>query len=515
MTLGNDYDVVIVGTGAAGLTAALHTFPLRTLVITKTQRLESGSTPWAQGGISFPVDEKDIPSHIKNTLDSGAGLCRPEAVDVLVKEAPLAQQWLEALGYPFDRKPGCEGSHEGATLLRGREGGHSVPRILHAGGDASGKYLTEVLLERASQVSNITLARGVTSWEIITSVDQKQVQGLKIWSAEAGIKVIRTNRIIFAGGGLGQVFGRTSNPREATGDCLAMGMEAGVETELLEMVQFHPTGLDLESRDSYPLLTEALRGAGARLVLDDGSDLKVDHPLGVLGTRDLVSRAVFDAQLKGHKVYMDARELPGPAFPTKFPSVFLLCKKAGLNPLKDLLPITPVVHYHMGGIKTDVNGRTSLPGLWAVGECASSGVHGGNRLASNSLLECLVFGRRAGLDVGMYNSPETEGEFEGSDRFPITPPTLRGNREQRIEIMIRLQKIVFTSAGPLRSEEGMKKGIENLQILKGEYEQLAHYPLASMDVGNVKELDNLFLIAESLLESALIRKESLGAHWLG
>lgn len=504
MIIDHAYDVVIVGAGAAGLTAALHTFPLKTLVLTKTDTLESGSTPWAQGGITFPVDEADMPSHRADTLAAGAGFCRPEAVDVLVSEALQAQDWLEALGYPFDRKDG--------KLLRGREGGHSVPRILHAGGDASGKSLSRVLLDKCRQVSNITLQAGVTVLGLVTDGPKGPVKYLRVWSREEGFRTILCSKVILAGGGMGQLFGRTTNPPEATGDALALGLEAGASAELLEMVQFHPTGMDIPGREFQPLLTEALRGAGANLVTEDGSTLKVDHPLGVLGTRDLVARAVYQELHQGGKVYMDAREKPGPDFPLRFPSVFQLCMEAGYDPRKDLLPIAPVVHYHMGGLKTGLEGRTDIPGLWAVGECASSGVHGANRLASNSLLECLVFGRRAGLDAAAGSLVHTHRELPLLQK---SRPDQGISPEELKTLMDRIQNIVYVSAGPVRSEAKLRKGLQDLETLTLEGPQLDDPDGAesASDPRLWREAKSFLTLAPRLLNAALDRKESAGAHY--
>lgn len=495
-----------MGSGIAGLTAALEAAPLKTLVLTKTEFLTSGSSAWAQGGIAFPFDESDISSHIKDTLLSGAGLCDPAAVKVLVENALEARFWLERKGVEFDR------SLEGHYRL-GKEGAHSLRRIFHVQGDSTGREMVRVLMEKAQAATHITLKTGVLALRILKD-REGSVNGLFCCDKNRGSVIFETSTLVLAGGGLGQLFGRTTNPAESTGDALALAEEAGAELCDLEMVQFHPTGLDISSlgaaSDQYPLLSEALRGEGATLIFSNGKTLPIPHPMGVLGPRDVVARAIFQAIQLGRAVFLDARKVAGAKFPERFPTVFNLCMAHGLDPRKDLLPVTPVVHYAMGGVKTGLWGETSLKGLWVTGESARTGVHGANRLASNSLLECVVFSLRA-IRFLKENLPPVSPGSNLDEEPELEPIPTRSVRE-------KLQKIMFTSAGPVRDEETLSHGLEALEDLR---DDIAHDDLEipqpfGSDYHHFRhsiENRNLFRLAPLILRAALERRESRGAHY--
>lgn len=505
------FPAVVVGSGLAGLTAALSLDPLRTLVITKTEGPVGGSTPWAQGGVAFPRDADDAPVHVHDTLVSGAGHTDPRAAEALIGRAPEARRWLEAHGVVFDRDATGEYHY-------GREGAHSSRRILHVGADGTGAGLAQTLAQQIERASHVTFRPRTFAVRLVPG-------GLLTLEAERGLVLIRSPRILLAGGGLGQLFDATTAPAEATGDTIALGLEAGAVVTDLEMVQFHPTALALRPAGAphLSLLTEALRGEGALLVTAESTDgaglraLDTGHPLGSLGPRDVLSRAIFHRQTAGYPVWLDARHVPNSA--VKFPTVTRLCAAVGLDPARDLLPVVPAVHYTMGGVETDELGRTSLPGVWAAGETARTGVHGANRLASNSLLECVVWGRAAADDAAKCPEiPATDAKTEamalGLAAWRLPPAALAGRLRPQI------QALMSRAAGPVRTAEGLTEGLEALAHLQGLWDKAASAgsPLGALphnDARTVLETRNLLLLGPAVLRQALIRTASLGAHYRG
>lgn len=501
---------VVVGSGLAGATVALSLSPLDTLVISKTAGPVSGSTPWAQGGVAFPRDEADKPLHIQDTLVSGAGLGEASAVGFLIDRAPAARAWLESQGVLFDRD--TDGQY-----LYGREGAHSSRRILHVGGDGTGAELARHFSARLQQTPHVTFRPRTMALRLVPG-------GLLTFQADRGLVLILSPRIFLAGGGLGQLFDATTAPVEGTGDTIALALEAGASVTDLEMVQFHPTALGTRgpASASLSLLTEALRGEGAVLVTSDGSKqivpLDTGHPLGSLGPRDVLSRAIWSRQAAGHPVWLDARGVSD--LKRKFPTVTRLCADVGLDPTADLLPVVPAAHYTMGGIVTDLNGRTSLAGVWAAGENARTGIHGGNRLASNSLLECVVFGRAAAADTQEALPPATLSEEAA--RAVVTGLAAWKLPHPSKSAWIKGQVVASVSraAGPVRWGPQLEAGLDTLASLRGEWDKAASggRPLADLtfdETRTILEARNLLLLGHEVLTQALARKTSLGAHFRG
>lgn len=502
-------DAVVVGSGLAGLTTALALAPLDTLVLTKTDTSFSGSTPWAQGGIAVPRDAEDAPIHLNDTLVSGAGHTDRDAAAFLVDHGAAARDWLETQGVRFDRE--SDGSY-----VYGREGAHSSRRVLHVGADGTGAGLAKALTQKAAQAPHLTVRPRSFAVRLLQG-------GLLTFEADRGLVLIVSPRIVLAGGGLGQLFDATTAPVEATGDTIALAHEAGAELRDLEMVQFHPTALALrpQGAPNLSLLTEALRGDGALLVTADSPSgqglrpLDTGHTLGSLGPRDVLSRAIFHRQAARYPVWLDARPVADSA--RRFPTVTRLCAAVGLDPTRDLLPVVPAVHYTMGGVATDLAGQTTVPGVWAVGETARTGVHGANRLASNSLLECVVFGRSAAASALAHPGPEGDearltavAEGLGSLRLPPAP------RAQLHALAV--QALVSRAAGPVRSAEGLEAGLDDLALRQDLWDREAGGGprLASMTYPEARqalEARNRLILAPLVLTHSLNRKASLGAHF--
>ena len=483
-------DVLVVGTGAAGLTAALGAAPLKVTVLTKAKLGSGGSSSWAQGGIAAAVGQDDAPAlHAADTMAAGAGLNDPHAVDILTKEGPERVKALLALGAHFDLDPS-------GSLSLTREAAHSRRRILHAR-DATGAEIVRTLVEAVRRAPEVRVIDEAFAVDLV--VENGQVLGL--WTVDkAGRRVLHVApAVVLATGGLGQLYLHTTNPVEATGDGLAMAARAGAKLVDLEFVQFHPTAL-ATGADPMPLLTEALRGEGAVLVDETGRRFMVDeHPDAELAPRDIVARAIWRRLMAGSRVYLDAREAVGEDFPERFPTVFRLCQEHGLDPRTEPIPVAPAAHYHMGGIAVDERGRTSLPGLWACGEVAATGVHGANRLASNSLLEALVFGARVAEDLqdGLPPSRHPRGAgrwMVGASRAVLEAP---GDRE----LVAAVRTVMWEKVGVSRDGAGLSAAVSELARLAAAHPQAAG------------EVRNLLGVARLVAAAALARQESRGGHY--
>ncbi|HEX4027707.1 MAG TPA: L-aspartate oxidase [Rhizomicrobium sp.] len=474
---------IILGAGIAGLFTALKLAPMPSIVLAGTRPGLSGSSAWAQGGIAAAVGEGDSwQSHAHDTMVAGAGLCDAAVVDLVAQEAPARIEDLLVLGAPFDRK--SDGS-----LALGREAAHSRARIVHVKGDGAGAAISATLAARASETASITLLEGFHAVEL--AMENGRVTGLFARSglgAHARLILFRARAVILATGGLGALYGVTTNPLEARGEGLGMAARAGALIADPEFVQFHPTAIAI-GKDPAPLATEALRGEGAVLVNDQGERFMTRiHNDAELAPRDIVARAIHRQIISGHKVYLDCREAIGAEFAHHFPTVFGACMAAGIDPSAQPIPVAPAAHYHMGGIATDVHGRASLPGLWAVGECASTGLHGANRLASNSLLEGLVFGARAADDVrGQLAAGALRGVPPAPERFasPAPPHVLRGAMSRDVALE--------------RNEEGLRAALGVITRLETTSTEPA--------------LLNMTAAAKLVTAAALARKESRGGHW--
>jgi L-aspartate oxidase len=474
---------LILGAGIAGLFTALKLAPMPSIVLAGTRPGVSGSSAWAQGGIAAAVGADDHwQSHAHDTMVAGAGLCDPAIVDLVAREAPARIDDLVALGTPFDRN--ADGS-----LALGREAAHSLPRIVHIKGDRAGAEISATLAQRAAQAGGITLLEGFHAVEL--AMENGRVTGLFARSglgADARLILFRARAVVLATGGLGALYAVTTNPLEARGEGLGMAARAGAVISDPEFVQFHPTAIAV-GRDPAPLATEALRGEGAILVNGRGERfMTAVHNDAELAPRDIVARAIHRQIVSGEKVYLDCRDAIGAQFPHHFPTVHSACIAAGIDPVRDLIPVAPAAHYHMGGIASDASGRSSLPGLWVVGECAATGLHGANRLASNSLLEGLVFGARVADDVrGTLKSGAMRGTPPAPQRFasPAPPAVLR----QAMSRCVSLE----------RDDAGLREALDVIARV----EKTSSEPA----------LQNMTAAAKLVAAGALARKESRGGHW--
>ena len=472
--------VVVIGAGVAGLSAALGLAPRSVLLLTKTSFGEGGSSVWAQGGIAAAVSPDDAPAlHAADTRAAGAGIVDRSVAELLAAEGPGRIEKLIALGAHFDRD-------SAGDLALGREGAHSRRRILHAGGDSTGAEMVRALASAVLRCPSIEVRESVQVRDL--AISENRVRGVELQSG-----TLAASAVVLATGGVGQVFARTTNPPEATGDGLAMAARAGGRLADLEFVQFHPTALDVGA-DPMPLLTEALRGEGA--VLIDGSGRRFmphEHSAAELAPRDIVARAIWRRQRDGDRVYLDARAAIGAAFAERFPTVFALCRRHGLDPRREPLPVSPAAHYHMGGVAVDQRGRTSLEGLWACGEVASTGVHGANRLASNSLLEALVFGARVAEDIPARRRGRV-ARLEPLPRTASKTATPLGRRDVRV-----VRRVMWEHVGLVRSQASLDQALSRLSAFA------AH--------GGVSEADNVALVGWMIAAAARNRRESRGGHY--
>ena len=504
-------DIVVVGTGMAGLITALSLAPRPVTLITKTPTLESGSSLWAKGGIAAAVGPGDSPeAHAEDTLTAGAGLSDRRRALALTREGADSLRLLIHEGVPFDRA--LDG-----TLELAREAAHGRPRIVHAGGDATGRVIMSALIERARRTPSITILRSTFAHELV--VQDGAVRGLLVFEHGKGWSQRHASHVVLATGGIGMAWWHTTNPAESTGDGLAIAARAGAELTDLEFMQFHPTALAVNTDSgnaNLPLLTEALRGAGALLVDQAGNRFMTSvHPAAELAPRDVVARAIEQKISAGGNVYLDMRPVVADGLAGEFPEAVHACRDAGLDPAKDLLPIVPAAHYHMGGIHVDDDGHTSLEGLWACGEVANTGVHGANRLASNSLLEAVVYARRvaAGIQRAAALRDEQPLPIQEVPRAPLP-----GTGSELEEIIAATRSTVSKHVGIVRSGDGLQRALQRFRELDRRLQNLAlgavHDPADEfIHVLRWSEARNLLLVARLVTLAALDREESRGAHY--
>jgi L-aspartate oxidase len=491
-------DLLVIGSGVAGLFAALTAIERGEDVFLVTKReLEESNSRYAQGGIAAPVGREDYPDlHALDTIRAGAGINDPAAVTVLTSEARGCIEKLEELGVPFDRS--------GDALAVTREAAHSVPRVIHAGGDATGAAVEHTLasqfLERGGRVlentfvTQLTLADGRVTGACLVGSD-----------GAGGSAAVLADRVILATGGAGQLFSRTTNPDVATGDGLALAYEAGAELMDLEFFQFHPTALALEGLPAF-LISEAARGEGGVLRdLHRNAFMRNYHEDAELAPRDIVSRSIA-AEMKRQdipNVLLDLTHLGRSFLQQRFPTIFATCASYGIDISRTPIPIAPAAHYFMGGVRTDQYGRTSLPGLLAVGEVACTGVHGANRLASNSLLEGLVFGRRAAL-AGLEDQETSQGRLGGAGHSLL--PDIDGVDGVNPVSRHELQTMNWSDLGVNRDEAGLRRA---LQL----YGNVSEAPPTADMTTEQRELRNMRLVSLLISRAALERTESRGAHF--
>jgi L-aspartate oxidase len=481
--------VVVVGAGIAGLMAALKLAPVPVTVLCK-RRLGSGAaTDWAQGGIAAAMGADDSPSlHAIDTQRAGAGISDARIVRILTSDAPARIEELLELGATFDRD-------ESGELALGREAAHQRRRIVKAGGDATGHEILKTLIAAVRESPSITIAQDVTADDIV--VQDGHAAGVYAHTDAGAAHVYLSDAVVLATGGIGRLYRYTTNPVEATGDGIAMAARAGATLSDMEFVQFHPTALAIGA-DPMPLVTEAVRGEGAILVNDLGERFMLaTHPDAELAPRDVVARAIFEQLQRGRLVGLDARASIGDKFPAEFPTVFGFCQAAGIDPRLARIPVAPAAHYFMGGIAVDEWGRASLPGLWACGECSASGVHGANRLASNSLLEALVYGSRVAESIATSPRTKLHDAAEGLEHRTCDRP----EDGQTVQATSDLRNVMYANVGLVRNEFGLREALSRIEDLE------ASFP------GAANELRNLLVIGRLVAEAALERKESRGSHY--
>ena len=489
-------DVIVIGSGIAGLTASLSARAkgLSVLLLTKDV-LSTSSTSWAQGGIAAALGPGDSPDqHFQDTLEAGAGLCDQDSVKILVQEGPAAVRRLINLGATFDL------DSSGNVALT-REGGHRRHRIAHAGGDATGAEISRALVAKVLADPKVRIFEHALVLDLLKDKFER-VCGVTLHVMGKGridgVGAALSRSVILATGGLGAVFEQTTNPLVATGDGVALALRAGTTVADLEFVQFHPTVLWVgpDSRGSQPLISEAVRGEGAILRNINGEAfMSKIHPMKDLAPRDVVAHAVHEEIIKSGKpfVYLDGTKLGKDIWLNRFPNILLSCQEIGIDPLVEMIPVVPAAHYASGGVVSDMTGRTDIPGLFAVGECASAGVHGANRLASNSLLEGLVVAERIAqhlVDLPAQSEPLIENIpsnlIDGKVRKEITATTTKG-------------------AGAVRNSQGLQQTISDLAQLASKTTNLAST--------QSWEATNLLTVSSFLSNAALRREESRGSHW--
>ena len=504
-------EAIVIGSGVGGLVAALSLAPRSVSLLTKTPGLAGGSSLWAQGGIAAAVGPGDSPeAHAIDTLSAGAGLSDPKRTRGLTAEGAASLQWLLDEGIPFDR------DIDGALAL-GREAAHRFPRIVHAGGDTTGQVLVRSLTGRVAAAPSINIFDGSFVYDLV--VQHGRVSGVLAFDSRDGWVLHQAPVVVLATGGIGMAWWQTTNPVEATGDGLAMAARAGAALANLEFVQFHPTALAADPETagaSLPLLTEALRGAGALLVDDGGRRFMLEeHPLAELAPRDVVARAIHGRTAAGGRVFLDLRPVLAGPHAVSFPKAVATAREAGLDPYAEPLPVVPAAHYHMGGIRVDAQGRTSLPGLWACGEVANTGVHGANRLASNSLLEAVVFARRAAADILARAQPTATAVSPAA--IPAPQVSCGETLARCRALQARARDIMSRDVGIERRGAGLQAAFEQLTDLEETLRGLSH----ASDVGGPDatavrtfgEARNLLLVARLVAFAALRRTESRGAHY--
>ncbi|MFD1080604.1 L-aspartate oxidase [Micromonospora andamanensis] len=505
-------DVIVVGSGVAGLTAALHLREagLHVTVVTKVD-MDEGSTRWAQGGIAAVLDPADTPAmHASDTEIAGVGLCDPAAVRVLVEEGPTRLRELMRLGAEFDRNT------DGSLMLT-REGGHRADRIVHAGGDATGAEVQRALHEAVRRDPWIRLVEHALVLDLLRAPGDGPgglgaACGITLHvlgeGSEDGVGALLARAVVLATGGMGQIFAATTNPAVSTGDGVALAMRAGAAVTDVEFVQFHPTALIVPEHSrvpgaghaQQPLVSEALRGEGAHLVDADGKRFMLgQHELAELAPRDVVAKGIHRVLLAtgADHVHLDARHLGGDFLARRFPTIVASCLAIGVDPGTELIPVAPAAHYASGGVRTDLRGRTSIPGLYACGEVACTGVHGANRLASNSLLEGLVFSRRIADDIaaGLAEQarPADTGAWRGEGGWVLPAATTPV-----------LQRAMTRGAGVLRSAATLTATAAELVELG-----VARGTPRTADW----EATNLLTVAATLVAAAYARQETRGCHW--
>ena len=506
------FDVLVIGSGAAGLSLALRLPASTQIAIVAKRELAEGSTLYAQGGISAVMDESDsMESHVQDTLASGAGLCNEDAVRLVVKSGPGNIHWLKEQGVSFTEQPATGSSGYHLT----REGGHSHRRVIHAA-DATGKAVETSLEQRARNSPNISLLENHIAIDLITSKihnpgDRPRCQGAYLLDLlHEKVKAISARCVVMATGGSSKAYLYTSNPDVATGDGIAMAWRAGCRVANMEFIQFHPTCLYHPKAKSF-LISEAVRGEGGQLKLANGQRFMDNYDeRGELAPRDIVARAI-DNEMKRRgldNVFLDISHKPADFIRSHFPTIYARCMELGIDMARDPVPVVPAAHYTCGGVLTDMDACTDLPGLYAVGETAYTGLHGANRMASNSLLECLVFGERAAAHIN-----------RNLQATPMPSPLPEWD-ESRVtdsdeEVVVshnwdELRRFMWDYVGIVRSNKRLERASRRIRLLNHEIREYYSNFRVSNDL---LELRNLADVAELIIRSAMRRRESRGLHY--
>lgn len=514
MTQQYQCDVLIIGSGAAGLSLALHLSPNTRVAVLAKAPLNEGSTRYAQGGISAVLDPRDsIESHKQDTLDTGGGLCDESVVQYVVNHARDQIDWLIELGMQFTE------SHENGSKPHShyhltREGGHTHRRVIHAA-DTTGRTLSQTLITNVKQCANIDLFENHIAVDLITSqklgLGEQRCLGAYVLNRNSGhVEVFKARCVVLASGGASKVYLYTSNPDVSTGDGIAMAWRAGCRIANMEFIQFHPTCLYHPKAKSF-LISETVRGEGGRLLLPDGTPFMQNvDPRGELAPRDIVARAI-DNEMKRRgldHVLLDISHKPPDFIKEHFPNIYKRCLSYGFDMTKEPLPVVPAAHYTCGGVMTDIAGHTDVNGLYAIGEVAHTGLHGANRMASNSLLECLVFAESAAQDINQ--------RLQQQESFPVIPDWDESRVTHSDEAIVvshnwdELRRFMWDYVGIVRTDKRLERAMRRVTMLEHEIDE---YYSNFRVTNDLIELRNLVLVAKLIIRSAMSRKESLGLHY--
>mgnify|MGYP006272924999 CR=1 FL=1 len=502
-----NYDVVILGRGAAGLAAALHLPPHYRVAVLSKGDVRQSSTYWAQGGMAAVLHARDsVEAHVEDTLRAGAGLCHRDAVEFTVRRSRATVDWLASLGVDFDLRQDADPSSTPEYHLA-QEGGHSHRRIVHAA-DRTGRAIGAVLEERATQARNIDLLGGRIGVDLV--LRDGRCRGAYVLDEERdGVDLFIARAVVLATGGASKVYLYTSNPDGASGDGIAMAWRAGCRAANLEFNQFHPTCLYHPQAKSF-LISEALRGEGARLRLPDGERFMPRFDArGELAPRDIVARAI-DHEMKrlgADCVYLDISHRDGDFIRQHFPTIERRCRELGIDITREAMPVVPAAHYTCGGIVVDRHGMSDVAGLYAVGECSFTGLHGANRMASNSLLECLVYGESAARHIADSAAPAAADAIPDWDESQVT------DSDEDVVISHNwdeLRRFMWDYVGIVRTDKRLQRALRRVELLQGEIaEYYSNYKVGA----DLIELRNLAQVAELMIRSAMRRRESRGLHF--
>lgn len=492
-----DSDVLVLGSGIAGLYTAIKASEHFQVTVLTKKSIQESNTEHAQGGIAAAIDDADSPMlHFEDTLRAGAGLCDPQAVRILVEEGPNCVEELMSMGAQFDRQDG--------ELALTREGAHSQRRILHALGDATGWEIERALVANVKEISNVSCFEGRFVLDLLEN-RKGDIVGALVYNEENGeLEGHLANAVVLATGGIGQIYLFTTNPAVATGDGMAAAWRAGADLMDMEFVQFHPTALLVPGAPRF-LISEAVRGEGAFLLNSAGKRFMENVPGKELAPRDIVARAIWKEMTQG-SVYLDFRPIGQERILERFPTIYQTCLKYGIDVVTTPLPVAPASHYMMGGVATNSFGETSLPNLYAAGECACNGVHGANRLASNSLLDGLVFGARIVEKIREKFSSQRPNWEDVSVLEKNSDETAINSLENELaNLREHIREIMWDSVGILRNENGLKKALELLEVKE-------HDLRTTLCVEDFETI-NMLTIARVVANAALNRKESRGGHF--